>query len=144
MNSWPAAAGAAARAITSRVHTPMAGTPSALARTRAVTRPARSPVYGPGPVPTATASRSVRAAPPTASSSTVDQRRSRGGLVWPHRSVKRGDRLVRGRERAGAQGGVRHRTEAVAVLLSLHRDNDQRIVVPHYHGDLVRDVAAAL
>src|SRR5580704_7921687 len=187
MNSRPAAAGAAAHAITSRVHTPMAGTPSALAKTRAVTRPARSPVYGPGPVPTATASRSVRAAPPSAStfsiiaassspwrrelttasaastrdpscratvtagvavlkasSSTVDQRRSRGGLVWPHRSVKRGDRLVRGRERAGAHGGVRYRTEAVAVLLALHRDNNQRVVVPHYHGDLVGDVAAAL
>src|ERR1700691_5255992 len=186
MTSWPAAAGAAARAITSRVHTPMAGMPSALARTRAVTRPARSPVYGPGPVPTATASRSVRAAPPSAStfsiiaassspcrrelttasaastrdpscratvtagvavskaSSTVDQRRSRGGLVWPHRSVKRGDRLVCGRERAGAQGRARHRTEAVAVLLALHRDNDQRVVVPHHHGDLVRDVAALM
>src|ERR1700691_3056633 len=182
MTSWPAAAGAAARAMTSRVRTRMAGWPSALARTRAVTRPARSPVYGPGPVPTATASRSVRAAPPSASSfsiiaassspcrrdlttasaastrdpscratvtagvavskasSTVDQRRSRGGLVWPHRSVKRGDRRVRG----GAQGRVRHRTEAVAVLLALHRDNDQRVVVPHHHGDLVRDVAAAL
>src|SRR5208282_4728979 len=185
MNSRPAAAGAAARAITSRVHTPTAGTPSALDRTLAVTRPARRPVYGPGPVPTAIASRSARVAPPAAStcsmmaassspcrreltvvwpartrdpscratvmagvavsrasSSTVDQRRSRGSVTGPRGSANPGEYLVRRGERRGAQGGGRYRPEAAAVPRALHGDVDQHVAVPDHHGDLVRGAAS--
>src|SRR5258708_6467671 len=63
MKSRPPAHAAAARAITSSVHTPSTPMPSALPRTLAVTRPARRPVYGPGPVPTAILVRSAAAAP---------------------------------------------------------------------------------
>src|ERR1700730_672311 len=197
MKSRPAA-GAAARALTARVHTPTTGTPRALASTRAVTRPARRPVYGPGPVPTAIASRSVRPRPAeastrsiigasssprwrapaavspastrvpscratvtagvavsNASSSTVAQRRSRGDLPAPDGrpppaspadpgwgSVNPGQHLVRRGERPGPQRGHRHRPEAAAVLLALHRDGDQHVAVADHDGDLVRSIAA--
>ena len=60
-------ASTASAAMTSRVQTPCTGTPRALPSTRAVTSPTRSPVYGPGPVPTAIAVRSPAASRPRAS-----------------------------------------------------------------------------
>ena len=53
--------------MTSSEHTPCTGMPSTAPSTRAVTTPTRSPVYGPGPTPTATAVRSARDAPASAS-----------------------------------------------------------------------------
>ena len=50
-----------ALARTSSVHTPTTGTFKAKPMIRAVTIPTRSPVYGPGPTPTATLVRSPRA-----------------------------------------------------------------------------------
>ena len=113
MNSRPAAVGRAARAITSRVQTPWTGISSALASTRAVTRPARRPVYGPGPVPTAIASRSVRAAPPSASTDAISCGQllavpagTLRGLAGHHaQPVMQGDGHHRGR---GVKGKQQH------------------------------------
>ena len=73
MNSPAAAVGQAGAAITSSVQTPWTGTPSALPSTRAVTRPARRPVYGPGPGPDRDR-RSGRPGrrPPSASTAAID------------------------------------------------------------------------
>ena len=45
------------------MHSPCTGTPSAEPKVAAVTRPTRSPVYGPGPTPTTIAGDGVELAP---------------------------------------------------------------------------------
>jgi hypothetical protein len=58
-------------AIASRLHTPNTGMPRAKANVRAVTRPTRSPVNGPGPVPDTTALTSAAMRPALARTSAM-------------------------------------------------------------------------